>query len=94
VSTIVKAYSEVEKVINELTALRGDDTLLNIWYAQAEKLAQEVNVSPQVPRTTGRQCHRDNVEHSSVEEYYRRSIVLPLLDGFIHQMNERFSNTQ
>jgi hypothetical protein len=37
---IVKAYSEVEKV------LHGDDTLLHSWYAQAEKLAQDVNVSP------------------------------------------------
>ena len=59
-----------------------------------EKVASEVNVAPQVPRTTGRQCHRENTEHDSVEEYYRRCIVLPLLDNLIQQMNERFSQTQ
>ena len=45
-------------------------------------------------RTAGRQCHRDNIDHSSVEEYYRRSIVIPLLDNLIQQMEDRFSNTK
>ena len=66
---IIKAYSEVQAVIEELKVIREDDTLLHIWYSQAEKLAEGINVTPQVPRTTSRQCHRDNVEHSSVEEY-------------------------
>lgn len=91
---IVKAYSQVKSVIDELTALRINDSMLHAWYVQAEELARDLNVTPNVPRTTGRQCHRDNTEHSSVEEYYRRCTVLPLLDSFIQQMNERFSKTQ
>ena len=59
---IVKAYSAVQSVITELSSLRGSDTMLHDWYSQAEALAKEVNVSPQVPRTTGRQRHRDNPE--------------------------------
>ena len=83
---IVKAY--------ELINLRGCDEMLHAWYVQAEDLAKDLNVTPQVPRTAGRQCHRENVEHNSVEEYYRRCIILPLIDSFIQQMNDRFSNTQ
>ncbi len=49
---------------------------------------------PQVPRTASRQQHRENIEHSSTEEYYRRSIILPLLDNLIQQMNDRFGSTQ
>ena len=49
---------------------------------------------PQVPRTASHQRHRDNVEHSSTEEYYRRPIVLPLLDNLIQHMNDRFGSTQ
>ena len=91
---IVKAYSQVQSVIDELTTIRSDDALLHAWYLHVEKVASVVNVAPQVPRTTGRQCHRENTEHDSVEEYYRRCIVLPLLDNLIQQMNERFSQTQ
>ncbi len=49
---------------------------------------------PQVPRTASRQQHRENIEHGSTEEYYRRSIFLPLLDYLIQQMNDRFGSTQ
>lgn len=91
---IVKAYSQVKSVIDELNALRGSDGMLHAWYVQAEDLAREVDVTPRAPRTAGRQSHRDNTEHNTAEEYYRRCTVLPLLDNFIQQMNERFSSTQ
>ena len=71
---IVKAYTEVTAVIDELAKFRDNDAMLHSWYVQAEKFAEELNVAPQVPRTTSRQRHCDNVEHDSVKEYYRRSI--------------------
>jgi hypothetical protein len=84
---IIKAYSKVEEVIDELSALRESNAMLRSWYVEA---ARKVNVEPEVPRTTSRQQHRDNVEHSSAEQYYRRTIVLPLLDHLIQQMKETF----
>ncbi len=57
---------------------------------QAEVIGADIDVMPDVPRTVSRQLSRDNVEHASPEEYYRRSIVLPLLDHSIQQMKERF----
>ena len=52
------------------------------------------NVVPEVPRIASRQCHRDNVEHASTEEYYCRTIIYPFLDNLIAQMHEHFGNTQ
>lgn len=91
---IVYAYNKVTVVVDELTAIRVNDQIIHTWYVQSETVAAEVDVIPVVPRTTGRQCHRDNPEHATAEEYYRRAITLPLLDNVIQQMKERFSKTQ
>ena len=79
-SDIVYAYSKVKDVISELSKTRSSDQIIHI---QSETLAAEVNVVPQVPQITGRQCHRDNVEHASAEENYRRTIIIPFLDNLI-----------
>lgn len=91
---IVNAYQEVEGVIDALSAARESEENLHAWYLQAEQLAAEVDVVPSTPRTAARQGHRENVEHSTVEEYYRRAIILPLLDHILQQMRERFSKSQ
>ena len=74
-SDIVYAYSKVKDVISELSKIHSSDQIIHSWYIQSETLAAEVNVVPQVPRITGRQCYHDNVEHASAEEYYRRTII-------------------
>ena len=81
-------------MIDELSKIRSNDGILHGWYVQAEMLASEVDVTPQVPRIAGRQCHRENVEHVSTEEYYRRTVVIPSLDNLLEQLRERFGNTQ
>ena len=73
-SDIVYAYNKIKDVTDELNKVRSSDAILHSWYVQAETLASEVDVAPQVPRITGRQCHRENVEHASAEEYYRRMV--------------------
>ena len=93
-SDIVYAYSKVKDVIDELGDIRKDDKIIHSWYVQSEAVAAEVNVVPEVPWIASRQCHRDNVEHASTEEYYRRTIIYPFLDNLIAQMHERFGDTQ
>ena len=70
VLNIVYAYSKVKDVIDELGDIRKDDKIIHSWYVQSEAVAAEVNVVPEVPWI---ECHRDNVEHASTEEYYRRT---------------------
>ena len=48
-----------------------------------------MGVVPEAPWTTGRQCHRDNPEHASAEEYYRRIITIPFLDNIVSQMRNK-----
>ncbi|SMN02068.1 hypothetical protein SPONN_425 [uncultured Candidatus Thioglobus sp.] len=91
---IVNAYHEVTAVISELVAVRGDDKVLHAWYMQAQSFAADVDVVPEVPRTTTHQRNRANVDHTTAEEYYRRSVVIPLLDNLIVQMQERFGSSQ
>ena len=91
---IIKAYKEVKDIIMELKALLASDTMLHSLYEQSVMVADELDVVPSVHRTTGRQRHRENPEYSTVEEYYHRSVVIPLLDNLIEQMEERFGNTK
>ncbi len=88
------AYMKVQHVISDLKAMRSNDQLLHDWYEQAEALANDTGVSPEVPRTVGRQQGRENVEYDSAETYYRRMTALPLLDHLIQQMQERFGEHQ
>ncbi len=88
------AYMKVQHVISDLKAMRSNDQLLHDWYEQAEALANDIGVSPEVPRTVGRQQGRENVEYDSAETYYRRMTALPLLDHLIQQMQERFGEHQ
>ena len=39
---------------------------------------------------SSRQALRDNVEHTSIEEYYRCSIFLPFFESLLQQINRRF----
>ena len=44
-----------------------------------------------VPRTCGRQTTRSNVEASTPEEYWRRTIFIPFLDHLIQEFEGRFT---
>ncbi len=83
-------HMHTQDVIKELKALRTNDSVLHDWYVQAEVIGADIDVMPDVPRTVSRQLSHDNVEHASPEEYYRRSIALPLLDHSIQRMKEGF----
>ena len=80
--------------MNELRAIHRSEEMLHSWLVQAEAIAFEVGVVSEIPQVSSRQTFRNNVEFSSVEEYYERSIVLPLLDRLVQQMSDRFGTTQ
>jgi hypothetical protein len=47
---------------------------------------------PYLPRIIGRQNNRNNVPAGTSEEYYRRAVFLPFLDGILTQLSLRFCN--
>ena len=89
---IVYAYTKIKAVTDELKSVRSNEQLLHEWYMQAESLASDIDVEPAVPRLASRQLGRENVEHSSAEEYYRRTTALPLLDHLVQQLQDRFGD--
>ena len=90
---IVKAYSLVSSTIADLEHLRASDDEVAEWYEQAILLGESVGSEPRVWWITGRQQHRENVDSSTPEEYYRRSVILPFLDHLITDMKARFNST-
>lgn len=53
-------------------------------------MAESVSTTPEMPRITGRQQHRSNPSSFSVEDYFKKTVAIPLLDH-ITSMRDRFS---
>ena len=89
---IVKAHREIEFVQSTVQSARDDiDNFHARVYSTALEVARSVQVDEHVPRTTGRQQHRNNVPFTSISEYFRLSLTTPLLDYLITELNDRFS---
>ena len=58
-------------------------------FRKCELMANFSDVSITAPRTVQRQTMHSNVQHNSPEEYFRKSIFLPLLDGLLQELRDR-----
>ena len=88
------AYREVSFVKSALRSTRETaDAFHSRVYSKAMQIASMVNVQESVPRTTGRQCHRNNVPAACPSQYYKRQVTIPILDHLISELESRF-NTQ
>lgn len=79
---------EARVCLSVLTAERIDD---NIWDALVEKvtsIAEVYEIQPCIPRTTGRQQHRSNVEADTTSAYWKRCMYLPFLDHLVNKLDE------
>ena len=84
--------------INSLKFLASDlrldvERFHSEWYEDALSLAAKVGVSETKPRTCGIQLNRDNVPHSDISDYYKKSITIPLFDHFNNDMHYRFNDS-
>ncbi|CAG2218417.1 unnamed protein product [Mytilus edulis] len=78
VSLVKEALQDVRDNIGEFHAK---------WYSQILKMADDLDVTPSKPRTCGRQTTRSNVPCESTEDYYKKTIAIPLLDHMLTEMN-------
>lgn len=84
------------KVINSLTSLletRQNNVSEHFKgiFSEAEKKAQELGIDIKIPRLCRKQTHRANYQTNSVEEYYRITAYIPLLDFVLTDLKNRFS---
>jgi|UniRef100_A0A2S2PXG5 hypothetical protein len=78
---IVTATTSIETTATKLQNLRIEVEFQEI-YDTAIKIAEQVGVSPIIPKTVGTKKHRENyaVNNSDYCSYYRVSIVYPYID--------------
>ena len=62
----------------------------SVYYEKALSLALQIGVKEAVPRTVGRQKHRENHEASTASDYYKKVITIQLLDHLNTEMDTRF----
>ena len=91
---IVQAYEDVEGLKSDMKSMRSDiDNAYSRIYSQACKLAEKIDVVPTKPRVSGvKSIYRSNIPADNIEEYFRKNLGIPLLDGIISQLEERFSD--
>ncbi|KAF2886458.1 hypothetical protein ILUMI_19716 [Ignelater luminosus] len=58
-------------------------------FEAAQSSCEKYGVEISTPRVTSRQTKRDNVPHSTLEEYFRRTIFAPFVDSLILHLDER-----
>ena len=88
---LIKAFRDIEAIKQNYKALRAgvNDEFQRI-HEQAERLCRQVGADPCMPRSAQRQSYRDNTPADTIQEYYRRTLAIPLLDCITSELNTRF----
>jgi len=61
-------------------------------YIEVQQLASELDIDLKIPRINIiKQTHRENYNSQSIDEYYRISMFIPLLDSIIKDLKRRFT---
>lgn len=88
-----RATDAIKDTISVLKHKRTEaDVIFQQLFSESKEIAEELDVEVKPPRIVSRQIHREN-NHvgQSAEEYFRRSIFIPLLDSIISDLEERLS---
>ena len=84
----------IDTVLSDLRDIQSNiDTEFKVWFTLAVDIAMSVGVEPISSRTSrccGRYCN--NVPGEDNETYYRRSIVIPVMNDLIKNFQDRISD--
>ena len=85
------ALENANTVINALKMKRAeaDDVFASV-FEEICNAADDIGTDIAMPRIAKRQIHRTNTEASNPEEYFRRTVYIPMLDAIINDMISRF----
>ena len=90
---MVSGMSTVMQCCNELKALREDiDGYSKRIFDYSCMLAEKSGIPVSMPRVSQHQQHRSNPEHTSVEDYLKKTIAIPFLDHLIADISSRFTS--
>ena len=88
ISTANKLIVEHAERVKEI---RGEiDAEFETCFGDAEKIAEELDITVTVPRTCTKQQHRANIPKDTPKEYYKLAMAIPFLDYFLGELDSRF----
>ena len=86
------ALKMIDEVTSNIHALRSNiDETIDVWYKQAQTLADTIGSVEETPRRKKAQIFRANIRADSPQEYYKISVLIPFIDELLQQLNDRFS---
>lgn len=89
----ISATNIIQLVLDNLSNKRTNcNEYFNKIYKEASELMKKHDVVTKLPRISKQQTQRPNPPSNSPEEYYMRSLYIPLLDNIIEDIKERFKN--
>lgn len=91
----ITATNIIQLVLDNLSNKRTNcNQYFNIIYKEASELMKKHDVVTKLPRISKQQTQRPNPPSNSPEEYYMRSLYIPLLDNIIEDIKDRFKNNK
>ena len=88
---VVRAHRDIERVKTTIRGVRSRvDSFHDQVYQQVHMLSQSIDVVETAPRQASRQQHRQNIQSSSVSEYYKCTLTILLLDHLSSELDSRF----
>lgn len=86
------AYYNVRNVLESIKNIRREaDLEFGSIFENSLKVAEELGCDISIPRTCKKQTTRENTPAGNPEEYFKRTIFLPLVDHIIVQIEARFN---
>ncbi len=87
---IITTYKEIKTIKKIFYDMRENpEEEFKSIYQSMEDMAVQNGIT--ISRTCGRQTARSNVQASSPEKYWQRTIFVPFLDHLIQAFNDRFT---
>ena len=91
--SILTAYEHVSDVQLEFQLLKTNcEEDFHSWFEEIKTFSDSLDIPVSTPRLASRQTHRSNIPGDTPEVYYRRNIMLPLLNYLISEMEARFGS--
>ena len=80
----------ITRNVFDITLPPSIDSYHDQWYEMALALAKKVDVKESKLRTVGKQTTRSNPPYTTISEYYKRMISIPLIDHLLSSLDARF----
>ena len=68
---------------------KADDYTHRI-FEHSSRIAAKSNIAISMPRVSQRQRHRANTQFTSIEDYFKKVVIIPFLDHLISNLSYRF----